>query len=219
MAPSTLAPIASLIRTENRTHASQAGSVDPSATVTHFSTKWLNLSTISYRFQHDTPNTYPRDWDVASRHNAGEGPEAVVVLAKMKLEDERVLLVKQFRPPLNAVSIELPAGLIDKGETYETAALRELKEETGFVGTVVRTHGPASLSPGLSSERVVLVEVRVDGEGEQACEVSENIEVVSVPLGRLEEAVEYMVSTEACVVMHAVSSLAVGLRIGQMLDA
>lgn len=50
-----------------------------------------------------------------------------------------VLLQKQFRPPLDKVVIEVPAGLIDAGETAEEAAVRELKEETGYVGTVSET--------------------------------------------------------------------------------
>jgi ADP-ribose pyrophosphatase len=48
-----------------------------------------------------------------------------------------ILLQKQFRPPVDKVCIEIPAGLIDEGETAEECALRELKEETGYVGKVV----------------------------------------------------------------------------------
>ena len=46
------------------------------------------------------------------------------------------MLEKQFRPPVGKVCIEFPAGLIDEGETPEMAAVRELKEETGYVGEV-----------------------------------------------------------------------------------
>jgi ADP-ribose pyrophosphatase len=44
------------------------------------------------------------------------------------------LLQKQYRPPVDQVVIEVPAGLIDPGETPEECAVRELKEETGYVG-------------------------------------------------------------------------------------
>jgi ADP-ribose pyrophosphatase len=43
-------------------------------------------------------------------------------------------LQKQYRPPVDKIVIEVPAGLIDAGETPEECAVRELLEETGYVG-------------------------------------------------------------------------------------
>jgi ADP-ribose pyrophosphatase len=50
-----------------------------------------------------------------------------------------ILLVRQYRPPIDKVTIEVPAGLVDAGETPQQCAVRELKEETGFVGVSVET--------------------------------------------------------------------------------
>lgn len=50
-----------------------------------------------------------------------------------------LLLQKQYRPPIDKVVIEVPAGLIDAGETPEECAVRELKEETGYVGVAEET--------------------------------------------------------------------------------
>jgi ADP-ribose pyrophosphatase len=50
-----------------------------------------------------------------------------------------IVLQKQFRPPLDSVVIEFPAGLVDEGETAEQAAIRELKEETGYLGKILET--------------------------------------------------------------------------------
>ncbi|KAI9665142.1 MAG: hypothetical protein M1831_002152 [Alyxoria varia] len=54
-----------------------------------------------------------------------------------------ILLEKQFRPALGAPCIEIPAGLIDPGEDVETTAIRELREETGYVGEVMKPAHPA----------------------------------------------------------------------------
>ncbi len=60
-----------------------------------------------------------------------EGP-AVGILALTK--NKQVIMTKQFRPGPKEILCELPGGYVDENETPEEAALRELKEETGFVG-------------------------------------------------------------------------------------
>jgi ADP-ribose pyrophosphatase len=56
-----------------------------------------------------------------------------------KTTGPELLLQKQFRPPIGKIVIEIPAGLIDEGETPEECAVRELQEETGFIGIAEET--------------------------------------------------------------------------------
>ena len=83
--------------------------------------------------------------------------DAVAILAVLKdsSNDPKTIIVRQYRPPLDAYTIELPAGLIDEGETYAKAALRELKEETGYVGVVKSISPPCNMSLGYQTKKFV----------------------------------------------------------------
>jgi len=61
--------------------------------------------------------------------------------------DNKVILVRQFRPALGTFTLELPSGYIDSGETPEEAVTRELLEETGFVCSRVVSTGALRAIP------------------------------------------------------------------------
>ena len=91
-------------------------------------------------------------WEVA-RHAS-----AVAILAQ-RAEDGFVLGVEQMRPAVDRTTWELPAGLIDPGETPEQAAHRELREEANLCGRltfITRFY----VSPGFTDEEVFLFELQ-----------------------------------------------------------
>ena len=93
-------------------------------------------------------------WEYVSR---SRGIRAAVILA-IDAEDH-VLLVEQFRVPLDKRCIELPAGLIGDGEADEEdadAALRELEEETGYRAARMESLGEFWSSPGMVTESYTL---------------------------------------------------------------
>jgi ADP-ribose pyrophosphatase len=59
-----------------------------------------------------------------------------IVAILEKSSGAEIILQKQYRPPIDKVVIEVPAGLVDAGESAEEAAVRELREETGYIGVV-----------------------------------------------------------------------------------
>lgn len=59
-------------------------------------------------------------------------PDGVVIYSLYGEKHDKVVLIRQYRYPLGGYVYELPAGLVDPGEDYHTAAIRELKEETGL---------------------------------------------------------------------------------------
>jgi ADP-ribose pyrophosphatase len=70
--------------------------------------------------------------------------------------DGRVLLVKQFRKPVEKELLEIPAGGIDPGESPEDAVGREMREETGYLPRRVERLGGFYSAPGYSTEYLYL---------------------------------------------------------------
>lgn len=129
-------------------------------------------------------------WEYVSR---ARGIHAAVILAID--EEDRVILVEQFRVPLGRPCIELPAGLVGDSEEFEgedvsAAATRELEEETGYRAERMEVIGEFHSSPGMLTESFTLLRahglVRVgDGGGTE----SEDITVHRVPLAEMAGAV------------------------------
>jgi len=142
--------------------------------------KWLNF--LETTFTNSQGNEV--SWEYASRSGTNQ---AACVVAKIQEDLEKIVLVKQFRPPVGAYVLELPAGLVDEGESVTNAALRELEEETGYIGEVISQSPPIYSSPGMTDENVVMVEVRIIDKAGQKLEADENLEVVLAPLSDLKD--------------------------------
>jgi 8-oxo-dGTP pyrophosphatase MutT (NUDIX family) len=112
--------------------------------------------------------------------------DGMLIIAQLVggIHDSSIVYVTQFRPAVGKKTLELPAGLVDPGESPEATALRELHEETGLFGEIVSISPLMYIDVGLSNERVAIARVRVDMNREinkfpkQHTEAGESIEVV-----------------------------------------
>lgn len=150
--------------------------------------KFLRSVLIKYNVRcNSSNNVEARDWEAFERVNC----DGVVGIVPFTDSDE-VVLIRQFRPPINGFVIELPAGLVDSGEGFEQAVRRELIEETGYEAGDVQFLAEGPMSSGSSSEILsvyLATGLRHVGIGQR--DETEDIEVIPVPykdvVARLQE--------------------------------
>ncbi|KAI9440596.1 NUDIX hydrolase domain-like protein [Lactarius indigo] len=151
--------------------------------------KWVSLKKINWQDQKGRK----RVWEAADRRTRGNSgidgnlsltpnlsswrskfvpsrPTAVAVLALIRSKTHAfpisTVIIEQYRPPIGKFIIELPAGLIDDGETPEQAAIRELREETGYEAEgVLDSSAVMANDPGMSTSNMKLVVLDVPLSG------------------------------------------------------
>ena len=149
-------------------------------------TKFLNF----YHAIYENKLGQEKNWFIASRKNEEiirrqyfEGQEdqvdAVLLVATHEATG-KLVMVKQYRVPLNDYIYELPAGLIDQGEDFRISVAREPKEETGLELIAIdekKSCMKTYLSPGMTDESVAMIYCTCRGElSKEYLEADEDIE-------------------------------------------
>lgn len=151
---------------------------------------WINKYLLTFRLSDGSDYTY----EAASRRSLADfrcrmeerasgiptPPDAVCIVPRT--DEGELLLIREFRYPLNSWCISFPAGLVENGEDLEEAIDRELREETGYA--LVRDDRPAVRqlpqpgfsSTGLTDEAVAVVFARVQKAQDARPEHGELIE-------------------------------------------
>jgi len=139
--------------------------------------KWLALKQTTYKNNNDEEV----NWESIERTNTNM---TVVICAKM-IPSQRYILLKQYRAPVNNYVIGFPAGLVENGTTH-AAAVRELEEETGYVGVVKEISPVIASNAALLTDKIQFVYMEVDEKlsenkiPKQALEAAEEIEVLLI---------------------------------------
>ncbi|KAF2721445.1 hypothetical protein K431DRAFT_284821 [Polychaeton citri CBS 116435] len=183
--------------------------------------KWTELKKAEWTDQNGTD----RVWEYAARRTRKESGIDAVAIAPIIRHPKRpveTLIILQYRPPVDAFCVEFPAGLIDAGETPEQAAVRELKEETGYEGKVIDVSPTIVADPGLTNANMQMVTVEVtlgenDKEPEQHLDEGEHIERVLVPLHELYDKLKALSKEEGKIVDARLFHWALGLHWSQRL--
>jgi hydrolase, NUDIX family len=109
------------------------------------SKKWTSVSRVSLKEYENRLLTHNTTTDA-------------VLIAPYHIEKEKLVLVKQYRVPLNHYIYEIPAGLVDNNEDIENCVKRELLEETGLeLVEIKKVFKNIYLSPGITDECASLV--------------------------------------------------------------
>jgi ADP-ribose pyrophosphatase len=104
-------------------------------------------------------------------------------IAVVAVDDEsRILMVKQFRRPVNKMLLEIPAGGIEDGEDPEECVRRELQEETGYIPGKLQKLGGFYAAPGYCTEYLHLFLATQLTESRLTAEDTDEIEVVRIPV-------------------------------------
>lgn len=96
--------------------------------------------------------------------------------------DKKIVMVRQYRRAVGQDLIEIPAGKIDPGEDPETAARRELTEETGCIAGKMRPLLEYHPAPGYSTEKMHLFLADVIAEGNTSPDDDEFVTTQRIPL-------------------------------------
>ena len=191
-----------------------AGNLPRLADVELISPGWLNKYLLTYdmpdgskyRYESISRKNPERYREELERNAQGLPPVCDAVCIVPILPDESLLLIKEFRYPLNSYCIAFPAGLIEPGEDMVACVNRELGEETGYrvradMGEDAIYMLPQSgySSTGLSEENVHIVFAYVEPDGDARPEPTEFIERFTL---KLTDIADFLISNKTPIGMR-----------------
>ncbi len=141
-----------------------------------YSSRWLSVSE-----DHFTKEGVERMYNTVERSNS-------VVIFPRTPSKRRTILLRHFRYPTQEYSIKVPMGGINKGETIEQAARRELHEEVKITATELVHIGTFNPMPGLTDQQVDVFITKIDDTSldKASCELDQD-DIEGLSLVKIDE--------------------------------
>ncbi|MGO3751472.1 MAG: NUDIX hydrolase [Peptoniphilaceae bacterium] len=105
-------------------------------------------------------------------------------------DDEEILLVKQYRKAVEKVLYEIPAGILEIGESPKECAIRELEEETGYVSDNLEYLIEFYATPGFCDEKIYIFSAKGLKKTKQNMDEDEFIDLIKLPLNEAIKMIE-----------------------------
>jgi len=180
------------------------------------------------KFHYKDEKNHQRVWETLVRTTHGLAEiDAVEIIPILKKPGEvsQLVVVKQFRPPTGKYIIELPAGLVDAKENVFDAALRELREETGFVGKIIDEEQSFELFLGMAISNTTSQAVVVEIDGTLDCNINpvQNLEegefaqVILIPVDSILQTLKAYKEKEGVGIDGKIWLLAYGMQLSKRL--
>lgn len=140
-----------------------------------FKGQWLSLKQGIYH----SPDGQEVQWESVERNK----DKSSVIVIPLLIPSNRYIIIKQYRFAIDDYVLAFPAGVSDGNPNQ---ALKELKEETGYTGTIIEQSPPVQINAGIVNEKSHVVVVHVDENDPQnknpiqSLEPGEEIEVILI---------------------------------------
>lgn len=153
---------------------------------------------ISEEIKYDGPRfnviqkQYQREDGLVFKRDCVEPGDAVVIIPVN--ENNEVVFIEQYRETIESVALELPAGMIEKGEDPREAAIRELEEETGIKARQVEFLTSVYASAGYTAEKLYVYYAKDFEYGTQHLDETE--EILNIRKIPLEECIKLIIDNK-----------------------